>query len=128
MIRLHLPTPPSVNGLFFNVPGKGRVPTKGYNAWKKRATNCLWLCRPLPKPIAGPVSVAIRCEDKGDFDLDNIMKALLDFCVRHKYIEGDGRAIVRKITLEWADIEGVEILIEPLRVLPCSSNEVASAG
>ena len=46
--RLVLPPPISVNNLFGNVPGKGRVITPEYRAWKKLAAERLAIqqCRP----------------------------------------------------------------------------------
>lgn len=39
---LNLPFPPSLNNLFRNVRGKGRVPTARYEDWRKRATHAMW--------------------------------------------------------------------------------------
>ena len=36
-LSFDLPLPPSVNGCFANVPGKGRVRTAQYRAWRKQA-------------------------------------------------------------------------------------------
>ena len=75
----------------------------------------LWLTKVLP--IAGPVEVSVRYEDVGRKDLDGLIKAPLDFCVKHKLIAGDHRAIVRKVTLSWdKSIRGCVVEIREAKV------------
>ena len=64
-----------------------------------------------PQPIKGPVSIAYQVEDKGRADLGNLEKAITDLLVSHHMIEGDGREIVRRIAMEWADVEGVRVTV-----------------
>lgn len=111
MIVIGLPIPPSSNSLFANAK-KGRVRTKNYNAWRTEAG---WMLKQQkPKPIQGPVSIAYEVEDAGRGDLDNYAKAVLDVLVSHGMIEGDGRAVVRKISMEWVPgIVGCRITVKP---------------
>ena len=58
MIRLDLPLPPSTNSAYFNVPGKGRVPSAKHSEWKREAG---WLVRLAnPSPIIGPYRFVIK--------------------------------------------------------------------
>lgn len=103
---LVLPRPLSVNGLFINVPGKGRVISGAYERWKKAADDMLWQQKRAMQKFKGPVHVTLTIEDKGRIDADNCAKCCLDFAVRHGIIEDDTRTIVRKLTIQFADIEG----------------------
>lgn len=109
-VKLRLPFPPSVNNLYINVNGKGRVPTVRYRKWKKAAIDSMW-GQPL-QYFKGPVSIDITYEDAGRSDLDNLQKAVIDHLVNCQIILGDDRKVVRKITLQWGDVKGavVEVL------------------
>lgn len=111
MIVLNLPIPVSVNALFFNAK-KGRVRTDKYNAWRTEAG---WMLKEQrQKPIPGPVALALEVKDEGRFDLSNMMKSVEDLLVLHGMIEGDGRDVVRKITMEWADIKGCRVTVQSM--------------
>jgi len=99
MIRLELTMPPTLNNLFPTGKSGGRFRSREYERWLKDSETALWLTKFTP--IAGPVEIAVRYEDAGRRDIDNYFKAIGDFCVKHKLIEGDHRSIVRKVTLEW---------------------------
>lgn len=128
MLIYSLPLPPSVNAMFANrgVNGvfgeakksgrigqqrqRGRIVTSAYRAWRHQAGMHLLVQGPLRK-IAGPVAVRIIISDKACGDLDNRCKAVLDLLVHHEIIEDDCRSIVRKILLEWGDVEGAQVEI-----------------
>lgn len=110
MLRLKLSKPPSTNKLFANVPGKGRVKTKAYEAWIKAMGNTLTAQR--ARPVSGPVEIAITVDHTSGLDLDNACKASIDLMVRMGIITGDGYKIVKRITMEWGDVApfmGVEM-------------------
>lgn len=65
-----------------------------------------------PKAIKGPVSVEYQVEDKDRGDLANYEKAVTDLLVYHGMIEGDGREVVRRIAMDWAQIEGVRVTVK----------------
>jgi Holliday junction resolvase RusA-like endonuclease len=109
---LALPRPLSVNNLFVNIPGRGRVTSAAYQRWKDVADSMLWQQKKAMKRFKGPVSVTLTVEDKGRVDTDNIGKCLLDFLVRHEFIEDDRREIVRKLTIQYGDIDGTHVLVE----------------
>ncbi len=64
-----------------------------------------------PKPIRGPVAIDYLVEDKGEIDIGNLEKAITDLLVAHGMIEGDGREVVRRIAMEWANVEGVRVTV-----------------
>ena len=108
-----LPFPPPLNNLFANVPGRGRVPTKRYEAWKREAAYGL-LQQPRVGHLAGDVEVEILLgrPDKRKRDIDGLAKAALDFIVAHGVIEDDSR--VQKLTLEWSeDTNACLVIVSP---------------
>lgn len=109
-MKLIIPFPPSVNNLFRNVAGRGRVPSARYQTWKVVADEEVMLQK--KQYFKGPVHVLLTVEDRGNQDADNCAKAPLDLLVRHGIIEDDNRKIVRKLTVQWGDVKGCEILVE----------------
>lgn len=105
--------PPSTNNLFINVK-RGRVISQKYDEWIKWAQ--VDYLRQRPKSIAGPVNITIEVQEpKRRSDLDNRVKAPLDFLVKSGVIEADDQTIVRKINLAWSDeVEGCRITIESI--------------
>lgn len=89
---LHVPVPPSVNSLYKNVSGRGRVKTKDYSAWFANARNVVRLQK--PGVVRGPV-VIILCVDRQGVgsDLDNRVKALFDLIVKLGVIEDDSKVL-----------------------------------
>jgi crossover junction endodeoxyribonuclease RusA len=111
----HLPLPPSVNALYRNVRGKGRVKTKHYRTWLKAAGWEIIAQKGRMAKIMGPVQVtiyAVKPKRGRRRDLDNLTKALLDLMVAHEIIEDDSN--VQSIYSEWVshDLEGVSITVE----------------
>jgi Holliday junction resolvase RusA-like endonuclease len=76
---IEIPRPPSVNGLYRNVAGRGRVKTLRYRTWIRAAGNEINAQRPL-EPISGPYVAEITV-DKGRADLDGLAKGPLDLLV-----------------------------------------------
>lgn len=101
MIRYFLDRPPSVNNLFVNKIGAGRARSQRYTKW--RLLQKPNMMAQQQKPLLGPVEVTLTVRDAGDGDLDNCCKCVLDLLVYHRFIEGDHRKIVRRITMQWGD-------------------------
>lgn len=102
-VSLRLPPPISVNGLYANVRGRGRVKSARYNTWSHHARALLMEQMPLPR-VRGKVSVTFSVGEKGVsalMDGDNTQKAYLDALVEHGVIEGDSRKHVRAVGMEW---------------------------
>lgn len=114
-IVLELPRPLSVNLMFRNVmrsdgkPG-GRIKTAEYTAWIEAANKKLRGQR--PGHISGQVEVSIIVAE-GRYDLDNCCKAILDCIVFHGIIDGDNYKVLRKLTVEFGEVEGARIEIRP---------------
>ncbi len=87
-VTFHLPIPPSVNELFRNVPGKGRVKTQVYNDWRAHALTSIRMQQLTP--IDGHVLIRLNVEMAGNrADLDNRVKAIFDAIVEAKIIRDD---------------------------------------
>ena len=97
MIALTLPLPPSVNELYFNMKGKGRVKTRAYRSYMRSAGWVLMGQR--PGSIEGPVQIKISLPASNRKDPDNCAKALLDLLVAHRVIADDNPKIVREVVI-----------------------------
>lgn len=107
-----VPTPPSVNALFTarTIRGRsGRGITGRYKAWRDEAGYQLNLQR--LKPLHGAVVVEIVFPDRGNGDIDNLAKAILDLAVKHEVIDGDSRKTVRTLLLSWGAVEQATVTI-----------------
>lgn len=90
--------PPSVNNIFLNAAGKGRLKTKHYKAWLD-ATG--WEVKAQnSRRIAGRVMVDITCRRiSGRCDIDNRIKAILDLLVGLYIIDDD--QYVEEVRARW---------------------------
>ncbi len=108
-LSFDLPMPPSVNSMYLNVPGKGRVKTKAARAW---ATEAQWMLiaqrnrAGRHERIAGPVAVEVLAYRPASRrrDLDNILKAVLDLLTNSNTIADDSQVVA--INARWVS-EGV---------------------
>jgi len=106
-----LPFPPSVNNLFVNIPGRGRVKTQRYRTWRNAAG---WDIRAAkPGKFEGPVEISVVYQrpDSRRRDLDNLFKAIADALVEFEIIEDDSK--IERITLEWGESRGATVTIIP---------------
>jgi crossover junction endodeoxyribonuclease RusA len=92
---LDLPAPPSVNSLFSNVKGRGRIKTRAYKAWLEEAGWSLKSQRPVK--VSGPYELKIQMPPTRG-DLGNYEKAISDLLVAHHVVDDDKHC--RKITIE----------------------------
>lgn len=112
---LKLPSPPSTNTLFRNVPGKGRVKTERYKTWLRAASNEA-MAQPRFK-IAGSYVLDITVMRRNvRSDLDNVCKALSDALVAWEYVEDDRH--MAELHVRWGNVEGAEIRIWPVLESP----------
>lgn len=97
MIRLHLPFPPSVNGLYAN-GAKGRHKTSSYYKWIKLASVSI---KDSHRLRLGPYSLSICLEapDKRGRDLGNLEKAVSDLLVMHGIVKDD--RFCQRLTMAW---------------------------
>jgi Holliday junction resolvase RusA-like endonuclease len=97
-LTLDLPLAPSVNGLTFNVPGKGRRKTERYSAWLKAAGRELAAQR-CPK-FTGHVNVSLFAGiPKRSRDIDGTLKAALDLLEAHGIVVND--RLVVSVAARW---------------------------
>jgi crossover junction endodeoxyribonuclease RusA len=110
--RFALPiVPPSVNSMFANVPGKGRVKSAEYRRWFEAARWTIAAHRPLL--VTYDVVVDILCQrPTKTSDIDNRQKALLDALSGLAF--KDDRQVV-DLRIRWAPIEGVHITVREAR-------------
>lgn len=114
MTTINLPFPPSVNNMFVNVRGRGRVRSDRYLTWSVAAG---WDIKAQHVAhIAGPVAVTLAIEEKkGRRDLDNLCKPVLDLLVEHRILDGDDSKTVRAIALTWSsEVKGCRVTIQPV--------------
>lgn len=96
MKTLRLPIPPSVNAAYANAKtgrGVGRYKTKRYKSWERQAD---WWCasaglfRTGQRPFTtGPANVIVRLPMTMRGDVDNRLKATVDFLVSRGFTADD---------------------------------------
>lgn len=87
-ISFTMPMPPSVNQLFKNLPGKGRVKTDQYFDWRAFAVTAIR--RQGVGGMTGRVIIIFGVERLSlSADVDNRIKAMLDAMVEAKVLEDD---------------------------------------
>jgi hypothetical protein len=94
--------PPSTNGLYANIPKRGRVKTERYRTWlqaagwdMKRYHNHHW-----DEPVYLTIVIG---KLRSNADVSNRVKAVEDLLVAHQVIPGD--------TIEW--VKGVNVYLSP---------------
>lgn len=107
------PLPPSLNNMFVNVRGRGRIKSDRYRTWINAAGWDVKIAK--AKPMHGPVRVSILLNRPSKrSDLDNLTKPILDLLVTHGVLLDDSQ--VMALSTEWSDaVEGVRIFLEPFR-------------
>ena len=86
---VELPLPPSLNGIYANKQGFGRVKVSKYRQWQDAAVEMICLAIPTAKRIAGPVNVHIQLPLKMRGDCDNRIKPILDALVKSGRVDDD---------------------------------------
>ena len=101
VISLELPFPPSLNGAYRNVPGRGRAKTAAYVSWLQHAA--LEVRRQARGSISGGYAFHMKATrpDRLPRDLGNLEKLVSDLCVSMGLVEDD--SLCRRILLEWSD-------------------------
>lgn len=111
-IGILLPFPPSVNSLYRNVPGRGRVKTDKYKDWLIKAGLIVSSQLKTNDRIEGPYGLRMRAyrPDKRRRDLSNLLKATEDLLVALGVVEDD--SLCQSIEAEWAreqSAEGIKV-------------------
>ena len=115
---LHLPYPPSVNGLFAtNKKTGGRFKSSPYKKWIEAAG---WAIRTQPdrnNEHHGPVRMTLLIRKPGDNrrrDLLNLEKAVSDLLVFHRILADDSLIEHSEIRWVYEGFEGAKVIIEDL--------------
>lgn len=93
--HIDLPLPPSVNALYRNVPGRGRVKTGVYKTWRAAAVGYAW----RQEPVGGfprferDFEIVILVPANMQGDVDNRAKASLDVLKDWLIIPDDRHAV-----------------------------------
>lgn len=95
VVIIRLPYPVSVNAMYRNVRGRGRVKTKKYLDWIGRSAFS-YIKKPFDECV---VHIKVKRPDKRKRDIDNIAKGILDLLV-HCCVLSDDRC-VEKLIIEW---------------------------
>lgn len=109
MIVLDLPFPVSVNALYCNKAGKGRVKSQRYREWSNVAG---WeLKSQRPGKVTGRYALTILLEQKDGRrrDIGNLEKCVSDLLVEHGVVEDD--ALAASIFLAWSDVNGCQVIV-----------------
>ena len=110
-VSVTLPYPPSLNNMFFNVRGRGRVRSKEYDLWRAAAT---WALKDASQSgrLAGPYNLTVRVgrRDRRKRDLDNLIKPLNDALVTAGVVRDDSDC--QRIDAAWAPgLDGVTVTV-----------------
>ncbi len=103
-LEIELAIPPSINAAWCNVPGKGRVHTAQYRAWRKQALASIE-AQAHGVTFRGTFRIAVLASDQGlirDRDCDNLGKAIADTLTKAGKIADDCYRHMRAISIEWS--------------------------
>ena len=109
---LTLPFPPSVNAMYLNMRGKGRVKSPEYRDWLLEAGNVL-MRQVVPPCFASHhrITVRIDLDDRRQGDCDNRAKAVMDLLVASRVIPGDSKKHVKSVMASWEHVDGCRVKI-----------------
>lgn len=109
-IVLILPAPPPTNKLR-RIDWRNHAKHK---AWREQAGKHLMLARSGGKKlgaISGRFELILTMDGRLKRDLDSTIKSVADFVVLHGLVKDDGYKYMRKITLQWGDVEGIKVVL-----------------
>lgn len=117
----NLPWPVSVNAMYANVAGRGRVTSARYLTWKRAALNSLRGQRLPHAPLSCAVKITLELDAshrKGRIDASNFIKGVEDFlCIKTAAVIVDDSQ-VDEVTVRWAHgISGARVTVTPADVL-----------
>lgn len=104
IFRAEIAIPPSLNNAYYNVPGRGRVPSKAHKDWKLAAgwelkqMSCI--CKP-PR-FRGPYTFTLLLPEKMRGDVSNRIKLAEDLFVG--VVTPDDRHCVKSSAERSADV------------------------
>ena len=110
MIEFAVSMPPSVNNLFWNVKGKGRIRTTKYLAWQDEN---LWALKALkPGSVEGRARVDYLLPEASRLDIDNPLKALNDLLEKSGILANDKQ--IRQLWVDYEDRSDVLVRVRAI--------------
>jgi Holliday junction resolvase RusA-like endonuclease len=113
-ITLDLPLPPSVN----KTRRVNWAGYRGYKSWMKNAdANLMMRHQNKQHSIIAPYRITIEVDySKLQSDLDNIVKALIDYCVSRAFVPDDRKRFLKGIAVEFVDHlpDGCRVTLRPI--------------
>lgn len=115
--ELLLPYPPSVNAMFANRKGGGRVKTAAYKAWIAEAGWMVLSQEHRNHRHAGRVRLTLlvrRPEGNRRRDIGNLEKAVADLLVRQGILADD--SLIEQSDIRWVyeGVDGAKVIIEDI--------------
>lgn len=84
--------------------------------WQARSAGVIACLKPGRVP--GPVKLTLLYEERaGRRDLEQLIRPVVQLCLRHALIDSDHRATLREVHAGWAAVRGLRVVIEPARDL-----------
>jgi len=90
---------PSVNAMYANAPGRGRIKSKAYKSWVRGQLKALLAQR--ARPVQAPVSIELFLPDTMRGDASNRIKAVEDLLVKAGIIPNDSKKFVRSVGISF---------------------------
>jgi Holliday junction resolvase RusA-like endonuclease len=120
-LSLDLVIPPSLNGAWCNVPGRGRVRTATYRTWARQALAAISI-QARGASFPGSFRVSVLASDREltrRRDVDNLGKALCDTLTKAGIIADDCYLHLRSIALAWTpDLPAGSCLVTVIELAP----------
>ena len=118
IIPFTLPLPPSVNNLYLNLRGRGRVKSPAYRAWLDEAaaicSDAAWRHNPPPPDSRWSLEAVCVMPNWRRRDLDNAAKAAIDFLAARLGLD-DNRLVA--LTLRKEVVRGEAYIAGEVRVV-----------
>lgn len=117
--------PPSLNNIYFNKPGKGRVKSGQYRTWRSAAG---WDVKAAkPEKIGGAVLLDLTVKKpRVRADISNRIKAVEDLLVDMDVLVDDSQ--VMEVRARWGNVDGARVEIMPIDLLTDVSHETETAN
>lgn len=92
--------PPSLNNIYANRCGGGRIKTAAYRKWLKAAAEHIAYVERVG-PLPTPAEIVISLPRHLSGDADNRIKPVIDAIVQSGALPGDGKKYVHSAKAEW---------------------------
>ena len=109
-MTIRLPLPPSVNALYANIPGVGRITSRRYKRWLKEAGWQILIQK--PQRVIGPYKLSITVPQKMRGDIDGRLKAIIDLLWKHRVTMDD--SLCASVAIKRGDVSVMEIEVNEL--------------